>query len=89
LADALGDGARRIAVASLDTIPAGPEELPPGAAATDMQTVAVLARGRELEIAAAAVLIVSEVGGERLDDAALEGAAKKAGAAAAVTLAKA
>ncbi len=47
-----------------------------------MQTVAVLARGRELGLAAAAVLVVSEAGGERLDDTELEAAAKRAGRAA-------
>ena len=57
-------------------------DAPGDAEAADMQTVAVLARGRELGLAAAAVLVVSEAGGERLDDTELEAAAKRAGRAA-------
>jgi uridine phosphorylase len=79
----LGDDARPVRVASLDALPAASAaELPDGVAAADMQTVAVLARGRELGIAAAALLIVSEARGERLDDEALESASKRAGRAA-------
>jgi hypothetical protein len=53
-----------------------------------MQTVAVLARGAELGLAAAAVLVVSEgADGEgRLDDEELEVATKRAGLAAAAAL---
>ena len=55
--------------------------------AADMQTAALLARGRALGIAVAAVLIVAETaGGERIADEALEDAAKRAGAAAAAVL---
>jgi uridine phosphorylase len=62
--------AREIAVASLDTMPSS-TEIPAGAAAADMQTVAIFARARELGIAAAAILMI--------DDAELEVAAKRAG----------
>jgi len=68
-------------VASLDTLPSS-TEVPVGAAAADMQTVAVFARARSLGLAAAAILIVSEAGGELLDDEALGVAAKRAGRAA-------
>jgi uridine phosphorylase len=73
--------ARQVAVASLDTMP-GAAGAPAGAVAADMQTVAVLARARELGVAAAAVLIVAETGGKLLDDDALGMAAKRAGRAA-------
>jgi uridine phosphorylase len=89
LADALAGEARAVSVASLDTIAADPGELPVSVAATDMQTVAVLARASELGIVAAAVLIVSEAAGDRLADEEIEPAAKKAGRAAAAALAKA
>jgi uridine phosphorylase len=68
---------QEIAVASLDTIPS-PTEVPAAAIAADMQTVSVFARARELGIAAAAVLIVSEM----IDDRKLDAAAKRAGHAA-------
>jgi uridine phosphorylase len=82
----LGDDGRVAEIASFDAMP------PPGAAgpgeAADMQTVAVLARGAELGLAAAAVLVVSEgADGEgRLDDEELEVATKRAGLAAAAAL---
>jgi uridine phosphorylase len=85
LHEELADEARTIAVASLDTMPSA-DVAPPGAAAADMQTVAVFARGRELEVAAAAVLIVSEAGDETLADERLESLAKRAGRAAASAL---
>jgi uridine phosphorylase len=86
LRGALADAARSASVASLDTLPAA-AAVPAGAAAADMQTLAVLARGRQLAVAAAAVLIVSErEDGERLDDEALEAAAIRAGRAAAAAL---
>jgi uridine phosphorylase len=78
----LGEEARRVSVASLDALPADPAATPAGAAVADMQTVTVLARGRELGIAAAAFLIVAEAGGKRLDDETLEAASKRAGRAA-------
>jgi uridine phosphorylase len=67
-------------VASLDDPHADP---PTTVVAVDMQTATVLARGRELGIAAAAVLIVERsASGERVADEALETAAKRAGRAA-------
>ncbi len=62
-------------VASLDTMPAHPEAAA-GAAAADMQTLAVLATARRLGVAAAALLIATDaergetLTGERLDEAA-------------------
>ena len=86
----LGIEARPGSAASLDTLHA---ELDPasssalGTDVADMQTAALLARGKELDVAVAAVLIVSETSsGERLDDEALEAAAKGAGQAAAAVL---
>ncbi len=74
-------GAREAPVASLDTMPIG-TEIPAGIVAADMQTVAVLAVARRLEIAAAAVLVVSEVDGDQLDEETLAVAARRAGRAA-------
>jgi uridine phosphorylase len=69
----LGDEARAARVVSLDALAAGAAEAPAGIAAADMQTVAVLARGRELGIAAAAILIVADVlGSEGLEGEALK-----------------
>ncbi len=49
----------------------------------DMQTAALFASGTKLGVAVAAVLLISETrGGERLDDEAMETAAKRAGRAA-------
>jgi uridine phosphorylase len=81
----LGGEARVARVASLDAHPVEPGASP-DAAAADMQTVAVLARGRELGIAAAALLIVAEARGRRLGDEALESASKRAGRAAEAAL---
>ncbi len=87
LRDELSGDARSVAVASLDTMSTG-ETGVPGVGAVDMQTLAVLARARQLGIAAAAVLIVSEreEGGERLGDEALAASAIRAGRAAAAIL---
>lgn len=74
--------ARAASVASYDSIPSEADAPPGDAVAADMQTVAVLARARELEIAAAAALIVSEASGQQLADETLEGAARRAGNAA-------
>jgi uridine phosphorylase len=76
---------QEVAVASLDTIPSS-SEVPPGTGAADMQTVAVFARAGVLGIAAAAVLIVSEEGEQRLADEELDRAAKRAGRGAAKAL---
>ncbi|HSS05337.1 MAG TPA: hypothetical protein VLK89_09175 [Solirubrobacterales bacterium] len=82
----LAGESRDAEVASLDTMPAAAAAVPSGVVATDMQTVAVLARGRELGLAMAAVLIVSEGNGETLPDEALESTAIRAGHAAAQAL---
>jgi len=82
LAAALGDEARVVTVASLDTMPAE-RSAAAGAAAADMQTLAVLASARGLGIAAAAVLIAAEdEAGGSLEGEELERAAKRAGRAA-------
>ena len=82
----LGAEVREATVASLDTLPVGVADAA-GAAAVDMQTLAVFARAEALEIAAAAVLVVAEVEGEqRLDDEKLGLAAVRAGKAAARAL---
>jgi uridine phosphorylase len=69
---------REVAVTSLDTLPSS-TEIPARAVAADMQTVAIFARARQLGIAAAAILIVSETGKEKIDDEALGSAAQQAG----------
>jgi uridine phosphorylase len=63
-------------IASLDAPPASAV---PEAIAADMQTAAVLAKARQLDIAAAALLVVSEADDKKLDDEQLETAAKRAG----------
>ncbi len=78
LRGALGDEARATTITSLDVMPT---EV--ATTAADMQTLAILARGLELGVKAAAVLIVTEAGGDMaLDDEELESAAKRAGRAA-------
>jgi len=90
LARRLGVEARPGSVASLDTLHAELDPMASSALGTDvadMQTAALLARGKSLDVAVAAVLVVSETSaGERLDDAALEACAKRAGHAAAGAL---
>lgn len=92
LAEELGGDGRTVEVASFDSPPVTLDTAvaavgPAGAVAADMQTVAVLARAKELGIAAAAALIVSEASEARvLDDDALEDAAKRAGRAASSVL---
>lgn len=68
--------ARVATVASLDT---PPDSTVPGTIAADLQTVTVLARARQLSVAAAALLIVAEADGEKLDDEVLAATAKRAG----------
>jgi uridine phosphorylase len=82
----LGTGVRAVTAVSLDTMPIDATEAG-GAAAADMQTLAVLARARALEVAAAAALVASEnEAGERTDDETVELAAVRAGKAAAKSL---
>jgi uridine phosphorylase len=81
----LGAAAREATVASLDTLHLGgaPAPVEEGDAA-DMQTAALLARGRDLGVAVAAVLVVTATAaGDSLGDEGVETAAKLAGAAAA------
>jgi uridine phosphorylase len=86
LLTALGDGAKSGPVASLDALPGGGEAEGPATVA-DMQTATVLARGRELGLELAAVLIVATTtSGEVLGDEATAAAAKQAGDAARTVL---
>jgi uridine phosphorylase len=84
----LGEEARRGTVASLDTLHdpgVGAEQL--GADATDMQTATLFARGAELGMEIAAVLIVNATAaGGQIDDETEQRAAKGAGTAAAAAL---
>jgi len=90
LREQLGGEVREGSVASLDVpladhLDTGAPEL--HAAVADMQTAALFARGAGLDVALAAVLVVSEAReGERLDDEAMATAAKRAGRAAAAAL---
>lgn len=79
--------ARDARIVSLDAIPADAASVPDDIFAADMQTVAVLAKGRALRIAPAAVLIVGQtLHGETLAGDVLEAAAKLAGRAASSAL---
>ncbi len=86
LADELASEAKVAPVASLDTLHGDPASAAGAVVAADMQTVAVFSRGSELEMAVAAVLIVSKVADELLEDELLERASVRAGQAAAKTL---
>jgi len=77
---------RSALVASLDSADPEAGGIPDPIAAIDLQTAAVLARAPQLGLAAAALLIVSERDGERLDDRQLEAAAEAGGQAAAGSL---
>ncbi len=86
LTAALAGSARKVTIASLDTMPVSGADAG-GAAAADMQTLAVLAHAHALEVAAAAVLVVTETdAGEVLAADGLERAAVQAGRAAAQAL---
>ncbi len=83
---ALAGVGRSLVVGSVDTHP-GDRTPGLGADATDMQTAPLLARGRSLGIALAAVLIVAETnGGVALDEEQLKTAEKRAGQAASSVL---
>ncbi len=86
LADKLAGEARVAPVASLDTLRGDPASVPAEVVAADMQTVAVFSRGAELEMAVAAVLVVSKVEDEVLEDESLERASVRAAQAAAKAL---
>jgi uridine phosphorylase len=83
LGQALDGEGEPVTVASFDVDPAN-QAPPPQSQAADMQTAPLLARAESLGIAAAAVLIVAEVGGggEHLAKEALEESEKRAGRAA-------
>ena len=86
LTSSLGAATRSVTVASLDTMPAHPEAAA-GAAAADMQTLALLATARRLGVAATALLIATETErGESLQGERLEKTAVQAGRAAAEAL---
>ncbi len=88
LSEALDADGQAGIVASLDTLHAGggPAPVDVGEAA-DMQTAAVLAQGKALGVAAAAVLIVTEsASGEQLDAEEEQAAAERAGTAASKVL---
>jgi uridine phosphorylase len=72
-----------VRVASFHEPPSAGMTHPPGTIAADMQTATVLARGRDLGVAVAAILIVeTAAGGEHIADEDLVDAAKRAGQAA-------
>ncbi len=79
---------RPVRVASFDALPVDPAATATDVVAADMQTAALLARGPELGIAAAALLVVTDLaaGGPRLSDEALEDVAKLAGRVASAVL---
>jgi uridine phosphorylase len=80
----LGDSCRAAQIVSLDTPGPAPAA---GAIAADMQTVAILARGRALGIATAALLVVTAgEAGEAIEDEQLDRAATRAGNAAVAAL---
>lgn len=82
LAAELGDTARSGAVASLEALPGNGAAAGAPATVADMQTAALLARGAELDLELAAVLIVAAAESGELGDEATATAAKWAGAAA-------
>jgi uridine phosphorylase len=82
----LGERARHGGVASLDTLPRLEHGAAPAIVA-DMQTATLFARGQELGLALAALLIVAELGsGEQLEGDDAERAARLAGRVAAAIL---
>ncbi len=84
---ALGKQAHPTRVASFDAMPPDSTDADLDAPAADMQTVATLARARQLGIGSAAVLIVAEdLAAESIADDALEEASKLAGRAASLAL---
>jgi len=83
LKERLGKEGHPSSVASLDALHRHHDEIEVDAAVADMQTAALFSAAGRLDVAAAALLIVSETrNGETLDDDALEAAAKQAGTAA-------
>jgi uridine phosphorylase len=84
---ALGDGATSGRVASLDVLHPSPGHATPDGDAADMQTAALFAAGKELGVAIAAVLIVTDApNADPLADDALADRASMAATAAAYAL---
>ncbi|MGN6587181.1 MAG: phosphorylase family protein [Solirubrobacterales bacterium] len=87
LEENLGEEGRRGIVASLDVLHRHHPTPAVGADVADMQTAALFAAADRLQVAVAALLIVSETNdGESLGDEALEDAAKRAGGTASAIL---
>jgi uridine phosphorylase len=84
LREQLGDDANEAVVVSLDAFHHDEEAQSADAVGADLQTVAILARARQLDIAAAAILIVAD----SLSDNQLESAARQAGSAASKSLSR-
>jgi uridine phosphorylase len=79
----LGDTAKPGAVASLDALHPSPGHITPTGDVADMQTAALLAAGRELGVALAALLIVTDAeNAESLGDEDVAGRAESAAQAA-------
>lgn len=86
LLGALGEEAAAVTIASLDAYPPEPSPVK-GAVAADLQTAGLFARGRELEVELAALLIVVETAaGESIEKERLERIERGAGRVAAATL---
>jgi uridine phosphorylase len=87
LLSALGSEARPGRVASLDVLHPSPGHVTPDGDAADMQTAALLAAAKDLRVAIAAVLVVTDTPGQDpLDDDALADRAATAATAAAFAL---
>lgn len=83
LREALGEHEHSGCVVSLDVLHQPEHEVHPAAEVADMQTAALFATGTEVEVALAALLIVSQTkDGRHISDEELEAAAKRAGNAA-------
>jgi uridine phosphorylase len=88
LREALGDGAAEGVAASLDTLHVAGAVAPVAAGEiADMQTAALFARGRDLGVSIAAVLLVTDGDGGPISDEEAEAAASEAGKAASEALA--
>ena len=89
LRSALGTEARSGRVASLDVIHPSPGHATPDGDAADMQTAALFAAGKDLDVALAAVLIVTDAPNhDSLDDETLADRAATAATAAAFALSR-
>ncbi len=89
LSEALGEEAREGLVSSLDVLHPSPGHHAPAGEVADMQTAALFAAGRELGVAVAAVLVVTDAPGpDSLDDDQLADRAATAARAGVSVLAK-